>query len=152
MSLKEQIDSDLKQALLSGDKLKATTLRGLKSVILNEEISRGERDTGLSDGAVVQCLQKEAKKRQEAIELYQKAGSAERVAQEKVEKAIIENYLPAALSKEQVEELVDVAIAAETTVTPASMGKIIGAVKTASAGGADGAIIARIVKEKLQKG
>lgn len=152
MSLKAQIDNDLKQALLSGDKQKATTLRGLKSVILNEEIRLGERDNGLSDNAVIQCLQKESKKRQEAADLYIQAGSVERADQESAEKVIIDAYLPEQMSEEKIQQFVDAAIAKEADVSPALMGKIIGAVKAEAGPAADGAIIARIVKEKLQKG
>lgn len=150
MGLKQQIDNDLKQALLSGDKLKISTLRGLKSTILNEEIARNVRDSGLSEDAIIQCLKKEAKKRAEAAELYEKAGSKERADQESTEKELIEAYLPAAMGEDEVARLVDEAIAKESEITPASMGKIIGQVKVASAGSADGSLIARIVKDKLQ--
>lgn len=152
MSLKAQINNDLKQALLSGDKQKATTLRGLKSVILNEEIRLGERESGLGEDAVIQCLQKESKKRQEAIDLYTQAGSADRAEQEGAEKMIIDAYLPEQMSEGQIEQLVDAALAKENEVSPALMGKIIGAVKAEAGVTADGAVIARIVKEKLQKG
>lgn len=152
MSLKEQIDQDLKKSLLSGDKIKTTTLRGLKSSILNEEIAQGVREQGLKDEAILQCLKKEAKKRQEAIELYRQAGSIDRASQEEAEQKIIEAYLPAAMSEVEVSELVDRVIANQAEITPASIGKIIGEVKAVSRGSADGAIIAKIVKEKLQKG
>lgn len=150
MGLKAQIDQDLKQALLSGDKIKATTLRGLKSVILNEEIARGVRDSGLNEEGVITCLKKEAKKRQEAVALYEQAGSVERAQQEQAEKQIIEAYLPTALPEEEIVKLVDSAIAKQTELTPASMGIIIGEVKKTAGPAADGAVIARIVKEKLQ--
>lgn len=152
MSLKAKIEADLKQALLSGDKQAATTLRGLKSAILNEEISKGQRENGLSDEAIITCLQKESKKRSEAIELYKQAGSDERAAQETSEKQLIDGYLPAALSDDEIESIVNDVIAQQAEVTPASMGKIIGAVKAKTGGAADGAVIAQIVKSKLQKG
>ena len=94
MSLKQVIDQDLKEALLAGDRLKADTLRMIKSVILNQEIAQNKRDSGLDDQEVIACLQKEAKKRQEASDLYIKAGSVERSKKELDEKKVIEAYLP----------------------------------------------------------
>lgn len=152
MSLKEQLERDLKQALLSGDKLKASTLRGLKSVILNEEIAQGVRDQGLTDENIIQCFNKEVKKRQEAIVLYEKAGSDDRANQEKAEQAIIEAYLPAPMNEDEIKVLVDKVISSQAEITSSTMGKVIGEVKLQSNGTADGAVIARIVKEKLQKG
>src|SRR5207302_1072349 len=78
MGVKQQIDQDLKAAMLSGDKTLATTLRGLKSSILNAEIAGGKRETGLSDDETVQVLSKEAKKRQESADLYVQGGNSER--------------------------------------------------------------------------
>ena len=150
MGLKLQIDQDLKQALLSGHKEKANTLRILKSTILNEEIARGEREQGLSEEAIQQCLKKEAKKRQEAADLYSKVGSEDRAEQELSEKEMIEVYLPKAMSEEDVAKLVDSAISSIGEVSPSTMGQIIGAVKQSSGGTADGAVIARLVKEKLK--
>ncbi len=150
MGLKLQIDQDLKQALLSGQKEKAGTLRILKSSILNEEIATGARDQGLSEEAIQICLKKEAKKRQEAADLYTKVGSQDRADKELSEKAFIEVYLPKAMSEDEVSKLVDQAIASIGEVSPSTMGQIIGSVKKASAGSADGAVIARLVKEKLK--
>ncbi len=150
MGLKAQIDQDLKQALLGGDKIKASTLRGIKSAILNEEIARGVREQGLDHDSIIVCLKKELKKRQEAVVLYEKAGSTERAQQEQAEQQIIESYLPAALSEEELTRLVDDAISRQGQVTPASMGAIIGSVKKAAGPAADGSVIAQIVKKKLQ--
>ena len=149
MSLKLALDQDLKQALLGGDKLKTGTLRILKSTILNEEIARGKRDQGLSDEEVLACLKKEAKKRQEAAELYEKAGSSDRAEKELAEKKIIEAYLPAAMPESEVEALVEQTISKHGAVTQQTMGVIIGEVKKASNGAADGAVIAKLVKTKL---
>ena len=150
MGLKQQIDKDLKEALLGGQKETAGTLRIIKSTILNEEIARGVREQGLSDDLIIQCLKKEAKKRQEAADLYQKAGSAERAQQELSEKRIIEGYLPAALSEVEVQALIDTALAEyEGDLNQSAMGPLIAAVKSASQGNADGAMVARLVKEKL---
>src|SRR5437879_2903064 len=94
MSLKQQIDKDIKTEMLAGEKTLVTTLRGLKSVILYAEVATGSRDKGLSDQEIVELLAKEAKKRQESAELYQKGGSQDRAEAELAEKQVIERYLP----------------------------------------------------------
>ncbi len=147
----EQIDRDIKNAMLSGDKLKAETLRGLKSAILNETIAQGAKDSGLSDEQIQKVLGREAKKRQEAADLYARGGSAERAEAELAEKAIIDSYLP-----EQVDDSVIVAAVSEEIAKLDSpqlsdMGKVIGAVKAKLGASADGATIARIAKEKLSQ-
>src|SRR5690606_19884526 len=102
MNLKQQLDADLKTALLAGDKTTAMTLRGLKAAILNEEVSQGSRDTGLADEAIITLLQKEAKKRQESAELFEKGGNSAKAEDELTEKALIEKYLPAQMSDEDL--------------------------------------------------
>jgi uncharacterized protein YqeY len=149
--MQEQIDKDLKQALLAGDKAKAETLRGIKSALLNEMISQGTRDSGLSDEHIQKILARESKKRQEAADLYKQGGSEERARQELAEKAIIDAYLPEQLSEEQIAKLVDEQIAATGAASPADMGKVIGAVKAQAGSTADGALIARLAKEKLSQ-
>lgn len=149
--MQEQIDKDLKQALLSGDKPKAETLRGIKSALLNEAISQGARETGLSDEQIQKILARESKKRQEAADLYVQGGSQERADAELAEKAIIDGYLPEQLSEADVAGIVDEVIAKAGQVSMQDMGRLIGAVKGRTAGQADGALIARLVKEKLSQ-
>jgi uncharacterized protein YqeY len=72
--LEAKLDADIKQALLGGDKPRAEVLRGLKSVLLNEKIAKGLRDTGLADDQVLAIIGKEAKKRTESAELYVQGG------------------------------------------------------------------------------
>lgn len=149
MSLKQTIDQDLKQALLDGDKLKTDTLRVVKSVILNEEISKNKRQQGLSDEEIIICLKKEAKKRHEAAELYKKANSNERAEKELSEKQIIEAYSPETMTESEISALIEQAIAKHGVLTSQNMGLIIGEVKVASKNSADGFIIAKLVKNKL---
>lgn len=149
MSLKVTIDQDLKQAMLGGDQLKASTLRILKSAILNEEIARGEREKGLEDDQIIVCLKREAKKRQEAAELYEKAGSKERAEKELSEKEIINAYLPVTMSDQEISALIDNAVSNQGELTQQNMGQVIGQVKQKSNGRADGADIARLVRAKL---
>jgi uncharacterized protein YqeY len=151
MNIQQQIESDLKTALLSGDKPKAETLRGIKSALLNEMISQGARDTGLSDEQVRKILAKESKKRQEAADLFKQGGSDERAGAELAEKAVIDAYLPEQLSEEAVAKVVDEEIAKAGPASLQDMGRIIGAVRGRTAGQADGGLIARLVKEKLNR-
>ena len=144
-----QIERDLKTALLAGDKTTAETLRVLKSAILNEAISQNARDTGLSDEQIQKILSKESKKRQEAAGLYKQGGSDERAQAELAEKAIIDGYLPEQMGEEQIAKIVDQQIAAAGSPTMQDMGKIIGAVRSQTGSQADGAVIARLVKERL---
>jgi uncharacterized protein YqeY len=147
--LKQQLEEDLKTALLAGEKDKATTLRGLKSAILYAEVEQGKRDDGLDDDGITAVLTKEAKKRQESADLYAQGGNNEQSEKELSEKAIIEHYLPEQLSDEKVRDIVNSSIKELGTVTVKDMGKVIGLVKGKTKNLADGATIARIVREEL---
>jgi uncharacterized protein YqeY len=149
MNLKSRIEQDLKTALLEGDKLRVSTLRTVKNAILYIEVEKGARDKGLDDQTIVSILNKEAKKRQESVDLYKKAGEEARAEQELKEKAIIESYLPPALSEAQINELVDIVLGEIDKHSPQAMGVAIAQVKERSNGAADGATIARLVKDKL---
>ena len=149
--MEERLDQDLKIALLASDHLSVSTLRGLKSVILYAKVAQGSRDTALPDEALVGLLQKEAKKRQESADLYLRGGSDEKAQAELAEKAIIERYLPEQLDEAEVAKLVEVAVSEAQASGPIAMGAVIAKVKQQSSGQADGALIARLVKERLAK-
>lgn len=149
--MQERIDKDLKEAMLAGDKEKAEALRTVKSVLLNEAISAGVRDSGLDDDAVQKILARESKKRQEAADLYTQGGAGDRAAKELAEKAIIDSYLPEQLGQEEVARLVEEEIAKVPEASMQNMGQIIGAVRGRAGGSADGALIAKLVKEKLNR-
>lgn len=149
MAIVDRINADVKQALLSGDKELVSVLRGLKSVVLNEEIAQGKRDTGLDDEVVINLFQKEVKKRNEAIELYQKANDQARAEREAYEVEVISRYLPEMLAEEDIVNIVDEVINELGATDMSKMGQVIGEVKKRSEGRADGALIAKIAKEKL---
>lgn len=149
MTHKATIDSDLKVALLAGDKLRADTLRGLKAAILNDEVAQGKRDEGLDDEAVEKLIAREVKKRAESATVYDEAGRPELAQQERAESDIIAVYLPAQASEADIQKVIDATIASLPEVTPAVMGQVIGAVKGRFGTTADGAVIARLVKEAL---
>jgi uncharacterized protein len=147
--IKQQLEQDLKTALLAGNKDRVTTLRGLKSVILYAEVAQGVRDTGLEDEAILTLFAKEAKKRQESADLYVQGGNQEKADAEIAEKQIIEEYLPKQLTDEELFVIVDQVLAGFESPTPQLMGQIIGQVKQKTEGRADGARIAKAVKERL---
>lgn len=147
--LETKIEQDIKTALLAGDAKRVSVLRGLKSVLLNEKVATGKRVSGLSDEVVLPILSKEAKKRQESADLYKQGGDQARAEAELSEKAIIEEYLPAQLSEDEIAKIVDEVIEDTGAEGQQAMGQVIGAVRAKTAGQADGAIIARLTKQKL---
>ena len=149
MGLKVQIEQDLKRAMLAGQKDQVTILRGIKSVILNAEITAHKRDYGLDENELVNLLQKEAKKRQESAELYKQGGNSERAEAELAEKRLIETYLPAPVSEAGIIRAVDKIMAETGAADIQAMGQVIGQVKRELGPSADGALVARIVKERL---
>ncbi|HET7320721.1 MAG TPA: GatB/YqeY domain-containing protein, partial [Candidatus Saccharimonadales bacterium] len=149
MNLEQTIEADLKTALLGGDKVTAESLRGLRAALLTVKVEQGKRETGLTDDEVVAILGKEAKKRQESADLFKQGGNMEKHDAELTEKALIEKYLPAQLSEEEITKLVDEAIAATGATGPQGMGQVIGAVRAKAGATADGSVIARIAKERL---
>jgi len=147
--LEEKLEQDIKTALLARDAQRVSTLKQVKSVLLNAKVASGKRASGLSDDEVLPILAKEAKKRQESADLYRQGGNQERAEAELAEKSIIEAYLPAQLSEEEIIKLIDSVIAETGASGPQAMGLIIGQVKKLAGPSADGAMIARLVKEKL---
>lgn len=147
--LKVRLDQDVKTALLAGDMVLVTTLRGLKSVILYAEVAKGTRNDGLSDEEIVALFSKEAKKRQESADLYLRGGNEEKAQAELSEKAVIEQYLPSQISDEELSRIVDEAIAESGATGLQMMGQVIGTVKRKVGAGADGGRVAMLVKQKL---
>jgi uncharacterized protein YqeY len=149
--MQEQIEKDLKQAMLSGDKTKAEILRGLKSAMQYEAVSLQSSDRTLNDEQVQKVLAREAKKRQDTAEIYKNANEIERADKELSEKTVIDAYLPEKLSEEDIGAAVAQEIEKSGAQTSADMGRVIGAVRAKLGAAADGAVIARLVKEKLSK-
>jgi uncharacterized protein len=147
--LKQRIDAELKAAMLAGDKPLVSTLRGLKSAILYAEVAKSARDDGLADSEITELLSKESKKRQESADLYTKGGNQERAASELAEKAVIDAYLPAQLNETELRAVIDDVMLERVAGDQRAMGQIISAVKARTKGSADGAVIARLVKERL---
>ena len=149
MSLKGQIETDLKAALLGGDRFVAEVLRGMKAVILDEEVKQGKREEGLDDETIEKLIVREVKKRQDSATQYEAAGRPELVEAEKNESKVIEAYLPEQTSEEDIKKVIAETIAAMGVTDASGMGQVIGAVKGKLGNAADGGTIARLVKEAL---
>lgn len=149
MALKARIDDDLKAALLGRQSFVAQTLRGLKAVILNEEVASGKRDEGLADSEIETIIAREVKKRNESITLYEQNGRAELAEDEKKEAEILSAYLPEQLSDDALKAIITAKIDELGVSGPQAMGQVIGAVKAQVGTSADGATIAQLVKEAV---
>jgi uncharacterized protein YqeY len=125
------------------------TLRNLKAAILNEEVAQNKRDEGLDDETIEQILAKEVKKRNESAALYDQNMRQDAAADERREAEIISKYLPAQLTEAEVKTFVDAAVAELNATSPQMMGQVIGHVKKQLGNTADGATIAKLVKEAL---
>lgn len=148
--LEQQIEQDLKTALLAGDSVKVSTLRGLKAVLLNVKVATGKREAGLGDDEVLAYIAKQSKQRQESADLYAQAGDQARADAELHEKTILDAYLPKQLTEVEIAKLVD-GVIAETGVSGLSaLGQVIAQVKGKAGAAAEGSVIARLAKEKLQ--
>ncbi len=150
-ALTERINTEMKAALLGGDRFRGNVLRNFKASILNEEVATGKRDEGLSDEEVEKVLAREVKKRAESAALYRQNGRDELAEPEEQEMKILQEFLPEQLSEDDVVTLVADTIAEMGDITMQQMGQVIGAVKAKVGNTADGAVIARIVKETLMK-
>jgi uncharacterized protein YqeY len=149
MRLIEKINADLKTAMLARDEFKTTTLRGLKSAILYEEVAKGKRDEGLNDDEILVVIAKQVKQRDDAIVMYVGAGDKEREQKEAAEREILAVYLPKPLSDDELREIV------ERVITTGGfgvkdMGRAIGDVKKEVGAASGGGRIAAIVKEMLK--
>jgi len=145
--LQEKLKEDFKVAFKAGDTEKRDTLRYLSSQIQNKEIEkRGKGDASpLTEEEVLDLLTKEAKKRQEAIELFTKGDRADLAEKEQKELVIIQAYLPAQLTREEVAAIIDEVIAAGANDFSSAMKEISKKTK----GRADGKLVAELVKTKL---
>ena len=146
MTLKEQLMNDMKEAMKAKDKLKLNAIRMLRSAIRNKEI---ETQTELDDDGVLQILANQIKRRKDTIEQFRDAGRMELVAKEEEQLRSLEVYMPAQLSSEELEQLVDSVIAETGAMSPRDMGKVMSAVMPRVRGKADGKFVNQMVREKL---
>lgn len=152
-SLKDQIQKDLTEAIRAKDQLRSGTLRMVLAAITNEEVSGKEAKT-LSDQELITVLNREAKKRKEASAAYLDASRKDLADKEDAELAVIQAYLPEALSEADLAKIISDAVA-EVTASgqsgPSAMGAVMKLVTPQVTGRADGAQVAAAVKSALAK-
>lgn len=146
--LKEQLRTDLNDAMRARDQVRMRTLRMALTSITNEEVA-GASARELTDDEVLRVLTREAKKRREAAEAFGSAGRAEQAAAERAEGEVLAGYLPAQLGDEELAALVAAAIAQTGAAGPSGIGQVMKAVTPQVAGQADGARVAAEVRRQL---
>ena len=147
MSPSKQIVTDLTAAMKAQDAARTSTLRMVKAAMMNRQIEKGAE---LDDDDMQKLLRSLVKQRRDSIEQYEKAGRQELVDKEAAEIAVIETYLPAAASREEIEHAVMAAIAETGASSMKDMGGVMKATQAALAGkNADGRTISEVVKSKL---
>ncbi len=147
MEIREQILADIKSAMISKDTVKLNTLRFLQSAIKNKEID--SRPNPITADDVMGVIKKLVKQRKESIEQFTTAGRTDLVDQESAELKVMEAYLPAQMTKEQIEALVSEVIASTGAKTIKEMGTVMKEAMAKSAGQADGKLLSEIIKSKL---
>jgi uncharacterized protein YqeY len=143
----KKIEQDFNQAFKNKDELVVLVLRQIKTALTNAEIAKNRE--ALSEQEIIKILRSEIKKRKEAIELYQKGGRPELAAKETKEIEIVSQYLPPALSEEQIRAKIQEVIAQSKASSQKDAGKVIGQVVKEFNGQADGNTVSQLVKELL---
>jgi uncharacterized protein YqeY len=150
MSLRSRIDEEIKNAMKAKDKVRLETVRSIKKLILEKETSvRPEGQEGLSESEEMDLLIQLAKQRRDSIEHYRAAGREDLATQEAQELAIIEEYLPQAVTEEELERILDQLIQETGATSAKDMGKVMGVAMQQLKGRADGKKIQERVKAKL---
>jgi uncharacterized protein YqeY len=148
MSLKQRLHDDLTAAIKGRDTVRTATLRMALAAISTEEVA-GKQARELSDDDVLTVLTREAKKRREAAEAFDGAGRGELADNERAEQAVLEDYLPAQLSDEELAALVAAAIGETDAQGQQAMGQVMKAVQPKVAGRAEGSRVAAEVRRQL---
>ena len=146
MSLIEEIDDEIKDAMKARDAERRDALRLILNALKGSE---KELQRPLSEDEELQVLQRERKRRVEAAEAFRAGGREEQAASEERELAVLEEFMPSQLSEEEIEEIVDDAIAEVGATSMAQLGRVMADVMPQVAGRADGSVVSQIVREKL---
>ncbi len=147
--LEQQIQNDLKAAMLAKDKVALASIRGIKAAILLAKTAEGGQKDTIEDGELVKIIQKLVKQRKESAAIYTEQNRPELAENELAEAAVMEKYLPKALSEEEVEAAVKEIITEVGASSMADMGKVMGVATKKLAGQADGRVISSTVKRLL---
>jgi uncharacterized protein YqeY len=146
VTLIEELEDDLKEAMRERDEDLRDVLRLILNALRNAE---KELQRELTEEEELQVLQRERKKRVEAAEAYRNAGREEQADDEEYELEVLEEYMPEPLSEDEIEEIVDDAIAENGATSLADLGRVMADVMPQIAGRADGSTVSQIVREKL---
>ena len=149
MTVQQQIDSDLKDAMRAKDAPKLGVLRMLKSAMKYAAIEKSGAEGELDDTEATQVIRKQVKQRQDSIESFEKGGRPELATKEKEELALLSAYLPQAMSAEELAAAVRDAIAEIGATSRAQMGAVMKALQTKLAGRADGKSLSQEVQRQL---
>ncbi len=149
MTIPEQIDHDLKEAMKARAADKLSVLRLLKSAIKNAAIEKGGQTGVLDDAEATAVIRKQVKQRQDSVESFEKGGRPELAAKEKTEIDLLNTYLPQALSAEELARFIDEAVAETGATGKAQMGAVMKALQPKVAGRADGRTLSQEVQKRL---
>ena len=150
MSLKQRIEADVREAIRTNDEARKRALRTLMTAISREERA-GKELRELSDDEIIQIIGREAKKREEAIELYARGNREDLVESERAELEILRAYLPRQLTPEEIEARAKEVIAEVGATGPRDMGKVMKVLMAEMRGRADGKTVNRIVSDLLRQ-
>lgn len=148
MALKQKIEGEIKSAMIAKDKVRLTALRAIKSLILLEETKEGFSGE-LSADDEMKLLTKSAKQRRDSAEIYEKQNRPDLLEVELAELAVIQEFLPKALSEAELVQAIQSIIASCGATGPKDMGKVMGLASKELAGKADGKAISEQVKTLL---
>jgi len=147
VSLKQRITDDMTAAMKAQDAARLSTLRLVKAALMNRQIERGAEPT---DEEVAKLLQSLVKQRRDSVEQYEKGNRPELAAKEQAEIVVIEEYLPQAATREEIERAVEAAVAETGATTVKEMGAVMKAAQAKLAGrNADGRTVSEAVKARL---
>ena len=149
MTLQQRVDLDLKEAMRAQDATKLGALRMLKSALKYAAIEKSGAEAELSDAEATQVIRKQAKQRQDSIESFEKGGRAELASKEKEELALLNTYLPQAMSSEELEKIVRETIAELGAASKAQMGAVMKALQAKAGGRADGKTLSAEVARQI---
>jgi len=150
MSLKQKIDSEIKSAMIARDKTRLSALRSVKSLILLEETKGGTKGE-ITEEDEMKLLTKAAKQRKDSADIYEEQGRQDLLDVEVAELAVLQEFLPKAMTDEEISSAIEDIIARTGASSPKDMGKVMGLASKEMAGKADGKIVADKVKELLNK-
>ena len=146
MTLKQQLIEDMKNAMRAGDKHRLGVIRLMLAAIKQREV---DERIELDDVQVLATLEKMLKQRKDSVSQFDAAGREDLSAIERAEMVVIETYLPAKLGDEEIDALIDAAIAETGASSPRDMGKVVAAVKEKAAGRADMGVVSGRIKSRL---